>query len=188
MVDFSPVATNLTVEEFMEYPTPDGKAELVRGELVVTPPPGPRHGIVVVNLATLLHNHVKKTQLGQVLAESSFELVDLPRTVRAPDVAFVRRERLPAGGIGAAQLKTAPDLAVEILSPSETASRLDEKLDDYAAAQVPLVWVIDPERRTVTIIASDSPTRWLREPDTLDGGRIVDGFSCPVAELFAGLD
>jgi Uma2 family endonuclease len=181
-------ATNLTVEEFMVFPTPDGKAELVRGELRVTPPPGPRHGIVWVNLTTQLNQHVRKAGLGQVFSESSFELVELPRTVRAPDVAFVRKERLPPGAIDETRLKVAPDLAAEILSPSETASRLDEKLDDYVASHIPLVWVIDPKRRTVMVIDADAPVRWLRDGDTLDAGRIVQGFTCPVSELFAGID
>lgn len=81
----------------------------------------------------------------------------------------------------------APDLVVEVLSPSETASRLEEKLDDYRACGTPLIWVIDPARRTVMIIASDAPVRWLREGDTLDGGRVLPGFTCGVAELFEGV-
>lgn len=181
-------ATNLTVEEFIVFPTPDGKAELVRGELRLTPSPAPRHGIVCANLTSVLHQHVRQAGLGRVFTESSFELVDLPRTVRAPDVAFVRQERLPPGAVSSPTLKVAPDLAAEILSPSETASRLDEKLDDYAASHVPLVWVIDPERRTVMVIARDAPVRWLREGDTLDAGGIVPGFACSIADLFAGID
>jgi Uma2 family endonuclease len=82
----------------------------------------------------------------------------------------------------------APDLAAEILSPSETAARLDEKLDDYAASHIPLVWVIDPKRRTVMVIARDAPVRWLREGDTLETGGVVPGFACPVSDLFAGID
>ena len=181
------VATNLTVDQFMVYPTPDGKAELVRGELRVTPPPAPRHGIVWSNLNALLHQHVRKAGLGLVLGGCSFELVELPRTVRAPDVAFVRHERLPPGATAQSHLKIAPDLAAEILSPSETASRLDEKLDDYAASHIPLVWVIDPQRRTVMVIARDAPVRWLRNGDTLDAGGVVPGFACPVSDLFTGI-
>jgi Uma2 family endonuclease len=181
-------ATNLTVEEFLVLATPEGKAELVRGELRLTPSPGPRHGIVCANLTTLLNQHVRQAGLGRVFTESCFELVELPRTVRAPDVTFVRKERLPPGAIDESRLKLAPDLAAEILSPSETASRLDEKLDDYAASRIPLVWVIDPKRRTVMVIAMDAPVRWLRDGDTLDAGSIVQGFACPVSELFVGID
>jgi Uma2 family endonuclease len=188
MAQRAPAATNLTIEEFLILETPEGKAELVRGELRLSPPPGGRHGIVWANLIALLHRHINKTGVGHVFSESSFELVELPRTIRAPDVAFVRKERLPAGALDDARLKLAPDLAAEILSPSETASRLDEKLDDYAASRVPLVWVIDPQRRTVMVIAADTPVRWLREGDTLDGGATIPGFVRPVSELFAGVD
>lgn len=188
MAQRAPAATDLTIDEFMVLDTPEGKAELVRGELRLTPSPGPRHGVVVANLTFLLGQYVRSTGSGRVLTESCYELVQLPRTVRAPDVSFVRTERLPAGGLGDAQLKIAPDLAVEILSPSETAARLDEKLEDYAASRVPLVWVIDPERRSVRVIAVEAPVRWLREGDTLDGGSTIPGFACPVSDLFVGLD
>lgn len=188
MAQRAPATTDLTVDEFMVLDTPEGNAELVRGELRLTPSPGPRHGVVVANLAFLLGQHVRTTGSGRVLSESCYELVQLPRTVRAPDMSFVRTERLPVGGLGKGQLKIAPDLAVEILSPSETASRLDEKLEDYAVSRVPLVWVIDPERRSVRVIAIDAPVRWLREGDTLDGGSTIPGFECPVSDLFAGLD
>lgn len=188
MAQRAPLATNLTVEEFLVFPTPDGKAELVRGELRLTPSPGPRHGIICANLTSILHQHVRQAGLGRVFVDSSFELVELPRTVRAPDVAFVGQGRLHPGAVSAPTLKVAPDLAAEILSPSETASRLDEKLDDYAASGIPLVWVIDPKRRTVMVIARDGPVRWLRDGDTLDAGSVVPGFACAVADLFAGLD
>ena len=180
-------AAHLTVEEFLVCPTPEGKAELVRGELRMMPPAGGRHGVVVGRLLARLIGHVEPMRLGLVFGDAGFELLGLPRTVRAPDVSFVRAERLPAEGIGPGFVRLAPDLAVEVLSPSESASRLEEKLDDYRAAGTPLIWVIDPERRTVMIVAADAPVRWLREEDALDGGGVVPGFSCRVAELFDGL-
>jgi Uma2 family endonuclease len=188
MAQRAPAATNLSVDEFFVLDTPEGKAELVRGELRLTPAPGPRHGVVWGNLQRRLSDYVTKMGLGLVFTETSFELVELPRTVRAPDLAFVRKERIPPGAMDEARLKLAPDLAAEILSPSETASRLDEKLEDYAASHIPLVWVIDPKRRTVRVIAVDAPFRWLRDGDTLDGGTVIPGFACPVSELFAGID
>jgi Uma2 family endonuclease len=188
MAQRASAATSLTIDEFMVLDTPEGKAELVRGELQLTPAPGPRHGIVWARLGVVLGQHVTKIDLGHVFAECSFELVELPRTVRAPDLAVVRKDRLPAGALNESRLRLAPDLAVEILSPSETASRLDEKLEDYAVARVPLVWVIDPQRRSVRVIAVDAPVRWLREGDTLDGGSTIPGLACPVSDLFVGLD
>lgn len=178
----------MTPEDFLLHPLPDGKAELVRGELRVTPPAGGPHGRVATNLVILLSEYLKGRGLGWVYADGvGYQLLELPRTVRCPDLSFVRANRLPKEGIGPGLLKLAPDLAVEVLSPSESASELEEKLDDYRACGTALIWVIDPARRTVMIVASDSPVRWLREADTLDGGAVVPGFSCGVAELFEGI-
>ena len=181
-------AVYLSTDEFLVYPTPEGKAELVRGELRVTPPTGGRHGIVATAVAVALAAHAKAFGLGRVFVDSGFELLALPRTVRAPDVAFVRAERFSPGGVGEGFVRMAPDLAVEVLSPSETASRLDEKLDDYRAAGTSLIWVLDPERRTAMVIEADSAVRWLRSGDMLDGGRVLPEFRCPIDDLFAELD
>ena len=178
----------MTPDEFLLHPLPDGKAELVRGELRVTPPAGGPHGCVATNIVGLLLAHVKPRGLGRVFADGAgYQLLELPRTVRAPDASFVRSDRLPKQGIGPGFLKLAPDLAVEVLSPSESASELEEKLDDYRACGTPLIWVVDPVRRTVMIVASDSPVRWLREADTLDAGEVIAGFVCGVAEMFEGI-
>ena len=178
----------MTPEEFLVCSVPDGKAELVRGELRVTPPAGGPHGCVATNIVCRLHPFVEARGLGRVFADGAgYLLLELPRTVRSPDASYVRADRLPSEGIGPGFLRVAPDLAVEVLSPSETASELEEKLDDYRACGTPLIWVVDPVRRTVMIVASDAPVRWLREGDVLDGGTVVPGFSCPVAELFKGI-
>jgi len=107
--------------------------------------------------------------------------------VRVPDGSFVRGDRLPVGGVRPGILKLAPDLALEVLSPGETASELEEKLDDYTAAGTLLIWVIDPNRRTVMVLTADAPVRWLREGDSLDGGTVVSGFSYPVSQIFDGI-
>jgi len=178
----------MSPDEFLVLPLSDVKAELVRGELRVTPPAGGQHGCVGTNLVGLLLSHLKGRGFGRVFGDGAgYELVQLPRTVRCPDASFVRANRLPKEGIGPGLLKLAPDLAVEVLSPSESASELEEKLDDYRACGTPLIWVVDPARRTVMIVASNSPVRWLRETDILDGGEVVPGFSCGVAELFEGI-
>ena len=178
----------MTAAEFLDYPLPEGKAELVRGELRVTPPSGGPHGTAAGNLLFVLGPYVKQHGLGRVFPDGTgYELLRLPHTVRVPDASFVRADRLPERGTGPGLLQLAPDLAIEVLSPSETASELEEKLDDYTAAGTSLVWVLDPTRRTVMIVASNAPVRWLREGDTLDGGGVIPGFSCAVSEVFDGI-
>src|SRR5215467_1273554 len=111
-------ATMVTVDEFLTLDLPDGKAELVRGDVRVTPPPGAPHGVAEANLWFALETHVRAHNLGRVFGGSfGYELIRLPHTVRVPDVSFVRRERLPQSGIGPGLVKFAPDLAVEVLSP-----------------------------------------------------------------------
>ncbi|HKO14847.1 MAG TPA: Uma2 family endonuclease [Gemmatimonadaceae bacterium] len=140
-----PRARLMTADQFLAYPLPDGKAELVRGELRVAPPAGGPHGVAASNLLLLLGAHVRQHRLGRVFADGvGYQLPGLSHTVRVPGGSFVRTDRLPDEGIGPGLLKFAPDLAIEVLSPSETASALQEKLDDYAASGTPLVWVVDP--------------------------------------------
>ena len=178
---------NLSVEEFAVYDTPEGRSELVRGEVQMTPWPGGRHGVVVMRLAARLNLHVESRRLGEVVVGTSFELIQLPRTVRAPDIAFVHADRLPLGGVGPGFMRIAPDLAIEVVSTSERRARLQGKLDDYRASGVPLVWVIDPAARTATIHANSAPIERLTEHDALDGGTVIAGFRVPIDELFVGV-
>ena len=179
---------SMTAEEFLAYPVHDAKAELVRGELRVSPPAGAPHGVAAVNLVLALGSYVRARGLGRVFADGlGYELLRLPRTVRVPDASYVRADRLPPEGIGPGLLKLAPDLAIEVLSPSETATELEEKLDDYLVSGTPLIWVVDPVRRTVMVLSSEAPVRWLREGDTLEAGAVIPGFTCPVSEVFDGI-
>ncbi|HEX4682045.1 MAG TPA: Uma2 family endonuclease [Gemmatimonadaceae bacterium] len=178
----------MTPEEFMAHPVPDGKAELVRGELRVTPPPGGPHGLAATNLLYLIESFARPRKLGRAFSDGTgYELLRLPRTVRMPDVSFVRAQRLPKEGVGPGLLRLAPDLVVEVLSPAETAWELQEKLDDYAAAGTSLIWVVDPQRRTVMIVAANAPLQWLHEADTLDGSDVIRGFACAVSDIFEGI-
>ena len=178
----------MTPDEFLVYPLEDVKAELVRGELVVTPPPGGPHGRAGTNLVVMLSVYVNPRKLGSVFGDSvGYELAQLPRTVRVPDASFVRADRLPPGGLEPGLLKLAPDLVIEVLSPSERASELESKLHDYRTCGTPLIWVLDPVLRTVMVVANDAPLHWLREGDVLSGADVVPGFSCNVSELFEGI-
>lgn len=180
--------TILSADEFLVYPAANERTELVRGRIRVMTPAGLPHGLVSGNVFRLLSTYVRQHQLGVCFADSTgYTLPNLPATVRAPDASFVRADRLPPEGISGGFAQLAPDLAIEVLSPSESASDLSEKLADYRVAGTTLVWVIDPVKRTVAIIAADAPVVWLGVDHTLTGGDVVPGFSCGVGELFEGL-
>lgn len=192
------MATLLTADEFLAVPPDDAvRQELVRGEVRSVSPAGGAHGRVGANLYDALMPYVRARRLGTCFFDGTGFLLPLPPdlqrrsrdgtprdTVRSPDVAFVRSERVPVGGFGPGWVPVAPDLAVEILSPSEPASETQEKLADYLVAGTGAVWVVDPAKRLVAAYAADAPTRWLREGDVLDGGAVVPGFTLAVDAMF----
>ena len=178
----------LTADEFQVHPAAHEPSELVRGRIRMMTPAFAPHGLVSGKVFRLLSNHVHQYRLGECFADSTgYTLPNLLHTVRAPDASFVRADRLPPEGVSGGFLKLAPDLAVEVLSPSESASDLSEKLDDYLVAGTPLVWVIDPAKRIVSVYAADAAVVWLKADQTLTGGDVVPGFACDIAELFEGL-
>lgn len=178
--------TFMTVEAFAAHDFPDGKVELVRGEPRVNPPAEAPHGVVQSNLNRLLILHSADRKLGRVFLDVGYELMALPRTVRSPDLSVVRTGRLPTP-IRRGFIKVVPDLVVEVLSPSDRAGKLREKLADYRSAGVPLIWVIDPKKRNVRVISAGAAERTIDSDGMLDGGSVIPGFTCRVAELFEGL-
>ncbi|MDY3552585.1 Uma2 family endonuclease [Gemmata sp. JC717] len=177
----------LTAEEFARLPDPpDGsKQELVRGEVVtVMAAPSFRHGLVQLNVALALKTFAKASNLGRVTAESGLVTEHAPDTVRGPDVAFWSFERLPAERTPDVYPDVAADLCVEVKSPSNTPARTTKKIGEYFACGVRLVWVVDPEERTVTVYTKPGDGRVLWDNATLDGGDVLPGFTCPVADFF----
>jgi len=157
----------------------------VKGELRLMPPAGSEHGAVIMNIGTPLDQFVKAHGLGVVFgAETGFKIASEPDTVRAPDLAFIRRERIPAGGIPREFWPGAPDLAVEVISPSDTYTEVEEKVNDWLNAGTCMVLVLNPRTHTVTVYTSPTEVVRLTESDTLNGGEILPGFTCRVAELF----
>lgn len=175
----------LTLDEFVRLPDDETRKELVRGRVVREPPAGFEHGGLAAHIAHRLREFVARGDLGMVVgAETGFILFEDPPTVRAPDAAFVTRERLPEDRSGFAPL--APDLAVEVVSPSNTMPQIHDKVCDFLDAGTRLVWIVEPRRRTVMVYRSRDDIRLLTEDDALDGGDLLPGFRLPVAELFAG--
>jgi len=175
---------SMTAREFEQFPDdPFWRHELVRGRVVREPPPGAEHGSVAANLAHLLLQFIEPRGLGAVRVGSGYILARDPDTVRGPELSFVRREHV--GGYCARPWPDAPpDLAVEVLSPSNRAGKMRAKVADYLAAGCPLVWVIDLKHRTVTVHEPPSEARVLAEQDVLDGGAVLPGLHLPLIQLF----
>lgn len=173
----------VSAEELERMPEDDFRYELVRGRLIRMSPVAPRHGDVTMTLASLLWQHVRANRLGRVWTEVGFRLFSNPDTVLAPDVAFVRADRLPprdARGF----YRGAPDLAIEVLSPDDRPSDVRRKVADYLAAGAPMVVIVDPEERAVTVHRAGVAAAVLDDTGTLDLGSVTGGFSVSVGTLF----
>lgn len=174
----------LTIDEFERLPDDEWRCELVRGVVVREPPAGFEHGRVANRILHLLTGFVEKHGLGEVLAsETGFVLFEEPPTVRAPDAAFVAEGRVPSPappGFG----RLAPDLAVEVVSPSNTIAQIHSKVLDYLDAGSRLVWVVDPATRSVTVYRSRKEIRLLVGDEELDGGEVLPGFRVGLSEIF----
>jgi Uma2 family endonuclease len=175
----------MTADELLKLPRGRFRYELVKGELITMSPSGSEHGAVVVNVTVLVGQHVKANNLGIVFgAETGFKIADNPDTVLAPDVAFVRREHIPESGVPKKYWPGAPDLAVEVLSPGDTAREVEEKVGRWLAAGARLVWTVNPRRKSVTVHRAPKDAFTLSENDELDGEEVVPGFRCRVSEIF----
>ena len=175
----------VTLEEFERLADEDPyKLELTRGRLVREPPPGAPHGWLVRRLFRSLDKHVEEHGLGIVINETGFLLSVDPPTVRGPDLAVIKAENLPREGLPEGWWTTAPDLAVEVLSPSNSAIEMQEKVFDYLAAGTSLVWVVDPHNGTVSVYGPGHESRLLTIGNDLEGGNVVPGFRIALANLF----
>jgi Uma2 family endonuclease len=180
------VATKpITAEAFETMPL-EGRWELVDGELVEATLATEHSANISATVVGLVGAFVRAHRLGRIYnAEGGFVLFPDRATVRAPDVAFVRADRVPRGEARKHFARLAPDLVVEVLSPSDRPSEVVAKLEMYQEAGVPLIWLVDPEVKAVTVIATGKATSVLKADDALDGGEVLPGFTVPVAEIFA---
>ena len=172
------IPTTMTLEEFLEHDV-EGY-EYVKGELVPIAPPSREHGEISVNVIHYLYSHVYQQKLGRLYtAETTFQVGE--RTAK-PDVAFVSTAQLT--GDKTKGFSIPPDLAIEVVSPSDVQSRVAEKALAYLDAGTRLVWVIEPVSKTVTVYRSERDIEILTREDTLTGEDVVPGFACPIAHLF----
>lgn len=162
----------------------DARFELVRGELRPMPPPaGDEHGFYSMDLSAYVTVHVRNHDLGRCYAaETGFLIARNPDTVLAPDFAFVAKERL-TGPPGKKYVPLVPDLVLEVRSPNDTPSEVAEKVADWLAAGVRLVWELNLKDRTLTVYRPDADPRPLGPGDTLTGENVLPGFSLSLARL-----
>lgn len=181
------VPSLMTADELLTYEDLGGRTELIRGRLVVREPMGGTHAGVLVQLTLALELHVRRTQppAGRVLVgDPGFLIARDPDTVRAPDLAFISRERLSNGAIANGYQPGVPDLAVEIRSPSDRAGALLQKIGEWLDGGTTLVWVVDPQRRVAQQYAADGTVRLLRDGDALEGEPVLPGLRVPLPSLW----
>ena len=173
-----PEIAEMTLEEFLESDL-EGY-EYIKGELIPVPPTSMEHGDISADLFWFLSLHVRENQLGRVyMPDTGFRVGE---RVLMPDIAFVATDRLPADRSKAFPIP--PDLAVEVVSPTDILHRVEEKAFAYLEAGTQLVWVLKPLSKTVTVYRSEADITLLTRNDTLTGEEVIKGFSCQVAELF----
>lgn len=179
----------MTAEDVLALPDDGNQYELSEGELIVMSPASYWSSIVAAAILRRIAAFVVEHRLGLVAgADGGMLLRRGPDTLRAPDVSFVRRERIPPDVSRGGFIPVAPDLAVEVLSPSDRFSRVTRKIRDYFAAGTRLVWVVDPDDRVTTVYHPDRPVEIIGADGTLDGEDVLPGFTLSLAELWAELD
>lgn len=178
----SETARLVTAEELERFPSDDFRYELVDGRVIRMSPVGYLHGRVVMRFGSLLEQHVRSRCLGAVMTEVGFKLKSNPDTVRAPDVAFIRGDRIPSVPPKGFWEGTA-DLAVEVVTPDDTRAEIRQKVDEYRTRGTAIVLVIDPEGETVSV-SRPHAERTLCADDELNLDDVVPGFRCRVGEIF----
>jgi Uma2 family endonuclease len=179
------VTTKLMTAEDLYRMEDDGwRHELIRGELIQIPPASTLHSLVAAWIVTVLNMHVRPHGIGIVTgADGGYILSRNPDVVVAPDAAFVRADRLPEEF--PTYLELAPDLVVEVVSPSDRMNDVTETVKLYLDAGTQLVWVVQPRFQTVTVHYPDRMAKILTTDDQLDGGEVLPGFRLAVSELFS---
>jgi Uma2 family endonuclease len=177
----------LTAQDLTDLPEIPGKRfELVRGELIEMPVASALHSLIVRLLAKLLDAFAEEHGLGLVFGDGAGYTVSRdPDVVRVPDVSFIAADKLREHGSPRGVWPFAPDLAVEIVWPSERRDQVQTKILEYLGGGSRLVWVLWPERRSVSVHAADGTVRELGPEDELDGGEVLPTFRVHVADLFA---
>ncbi len=179
------IVKTMTADEFEASPFAENY-ELIRGELYPIMPAGFLHGVVASRLLTYLSLHVLENNLGEVAAaETGFKLKN-NSTVGA-DAAFIGKENLARFGVPDSFFPTAPDLAVEVISPGNTSEEISTKVEDYLSSGSRLVWIVYPKRKVVIVYRTNNTISFLHESDALDGEDVIPNFRLPLDKIFGNL-
>jgi Uma2 family endonuclease len=173
----------MTAEDLLRLNIQDKRSELVRGRLVVREPAGLAHGVVASRIGERVAGFVRTHALGVVVAaETGFTLARDPDTVRAPDVGFIRADRVP-NPIPRGYAQMAPDFVVEVLSPDDRPGEVLAKVADWLRAGTRLIWVVDPVRRSARAYRADGTELFVPDDASLDGEDVLPGFTLPLAAV-----
>lgn len=176
----------VTAEDLLQMPSDGFRYELLKGELKKMAPASHQHGRITMNISGPLDHHVRSNNLGIVFAaETGFKLSSEPDTVRAPDVAFVSQKRIQQAGDVKGYWPGAPDLVVEVISPSDVYAEVEEKVIEWLEAGAGAVIVVNPRKGLITLYRSLTSIVILKENDTLDISDIVPGWTIAVKNIFA---
>lgn len=173
----------LTAEAFAALPG-SRHQELVDGEVLDLMPPGGIHGELALTIGMFVKLWIRQGHGGIAGVETGFRLTRDPDTVRSPDVYYIRPERVPAAGSPEGFWPIAPDLAVEVVSPHDTADEVQTKIREYLAAGTSEVWVVYPRARCVTVHSADGLARTYGAELTLERPDLLPGFSLLIGDLF----
>ncbi len=175
----------LTAADLLKLDGEGVRGELIRGVLCETMPTGQEHGEIVVSLSAALWNFVNPRRLGRLTASDSGVWLERdPDTVREPDIAFTSAAKIPLGARITGYAEVAPDLVVEVASPSDSRREVHDKAHMWLNHGVRLVWVVQPETRTIEVYQPDEEILALGEQDALDGLDVLPDFSCDVSAVF----
>ncbi len=175
----------LTADELLRLHSQGVKGELILGVFVESVASGVEHGKIAFKLGAMLLAFITPGRLGHVFGtDSGVLLQNGPDVVREPDVAYIAAERLPLDERVRGYLPVAPDLVVEIASPNDTDREVYDKARMWLSHGVSIVWLVDPDSRSVTVHSPDAATYDLTDADTLDGGGVLPGFTLPVRDIF----
>ena len=176
-----------TAQDLAAMPDDGRLHELVNGVIIEVSRPKLMHGVIAVRFSHFIAGFVIDNDLGLVTSENGYVLARNPDTVRGPDVAFISKQRLPVPDFDD-YVPMAPDLAIEVVSPNDTAREIATKVQEYLHAGTRLVWVVYPEDQLVYVHEPDGKAQVIDINKSLDGGDVLPGFTLSLRDVFKGLE